>query len=256
MGKNIRNLILFLLIAFLIPLLMVLLQEQISDEMVGFILLGIRAAAPTLAAVVVLLISRELRAAFSRMFRKEHLGRALLIPVFLVVMTMLPVKLICSSMAGGSLSLGQISVTQFTIILWALVAEEIGWRGYLEPLLDRMGVHRFVAPGIVGVIWALWHYHYFWKGQIDVPILLFLIGCIVESYLYSFLMRSTEGNVVSAMLYHFLWNLGIHVMALNPADNNGNTLPYTLLIGLEAIAVVCLCLSYRLVSAGQEEKEN
>ena len=45
----------------------------------------------------------------------------------------------------------------------------------------------------------------------------------------------TDNNLVSAMLYHFAWNLFIHVFAINPNDNGGNSLPYIILVILEIV---------------------
>lgn len=39
--------------------------------------------------------------------------------------------------------------------------------------------------------------------------------------------------MISAMIYHFAWNLFIHIFAINPTDNKGNSLPYIILAVLE-----------------------
>lgn len=117
-------------------------------------------------------------------------------------------------------------------------AEEIGLRGYLEPLLKINHIYKQIIPCIVGMIWCLWHYHYFLQKGTDVPVLLFLISCIIESYIYSFLMRCTDNNIISAMTYHFSWNLFLHIFALNPSDNNGNIFPYIILSILEILVML------------------
>ena len=42
------------------------------------------------------------------------------------------------------------------------------------------------------------------------------------------------------MMYHFAWNLLIHIMAINPVENNGNIFPYIILNILEALALAVL----------------
>lgn len=115
------------------------------------------------------------------MFQKEHLRKAIILPIIIVCTTM-------------------------------FLAEEIGWRGYLEPLLIQSGIHKRLVP------------------------------CIVESYIYSFLMRATSNNIISAMTYHFVWNLIIHIAAVNPVDNNGNIFPYVILVVLEALVLPVVML--------------
>ena len=106
---------------------------------------------------------------------------------------MIAAKLLSSLIIGEHNSFfGAVSCKQWIIILWAFVAEELGWRGYLEPELNKLGVNKQLIPGMVGLIWCLWHYHYFMQNSIEIPIALFLIGCIIESYIYSFLMIFTK----------------------------------------------------------------
>ena len=106
----------------------------------------------------------------------------------------------------------------------------------------------WLVPFVVGVIWALWHYHYFLLTGMQVPFTLFFIGCIVESYIYNYLLVKTEYNLISAMMYHFAWNLGLHLFALNPADNNGSLLPYFILIILETVFLILLFLKNKMAS--------
>ena len=234
MGKH-RNLILFLLISFLLPLVAFVFQTMIPNDSVCFVLYGIQAASPTISAIVVLCLNRKLKTHFTQMFRKEHLLTAVILPIIIACTTMVLAKLIYCVLFRIDFMLGNISTAQFIIILWAFVAEEIGWRGYLESLLKTYGVPKQVVPFIVGMIWCLWHYHFFLQNGIEIPIPLFFISCIIESYIYSFLMGVTGDNIVSAMTYHFMWNLLIHLAAINPADNNGSIFPYIILVVLEAM---------------------
>lgn len=237
MRKEYTYLISFLLISFLLPLAAVVAQAMIANDFICFVLYGIQAAAPTISAIAVLSFNKKGKTYFFQMFRKEHLRMAIILPIIIASITMVLAKLFFCVLFGIDFVLNSISIEQFIIILWALVAEEIGWRGYLEPLLKICGVHKWIAPGIVGMIWCLWHYHFFLQKGIEVPILLFFISCITESYIYSCLLGVTGNNIVSAMTYHFVWNLLIHVVAINPADNNGNIFPYIILVVLETLAL-------------------
>lgn len=235
-----KNLISFLIISFSLPFAAIVAQTIISNACICFVLYGIQAAAPTISAIVVLCWNKKAKISLSQMFSKEHLRMAVFLPFMIACTTMFLAKIIFCALFGRSFILGSISVTQFIIILWALWAEEIGWRGYLEPLLKSCGVDKRMVPCMVGVIWCLWHYHFFLQNGIEVPIFLFFISCIIESYIYSFLMNVTCDNIVSAMAYHFAWNLLIHIAALNPSDNNGSIFPYLILVILEILALPVL----------------
>lgn len=232
-----KNLIIFLLISFLLPFVSIVLQGMVSNRFICFVLYGTQAAAPTISAIIVLCLDKKAKTYFTGMFSKAHLRMAVILPLILTSTTMLLAKIIFCTLSGISFTFESISITQFIIILWALWAEEIGWRGYLEPLLKELGVHKWIVPCIVGIIWCLWHYHFFLQNGMEVPILLFFSSCIIESYIYSFLMNITNNNIVSAMIYHFAWNLLIHIVALNPSDNNGSIFPYTILVILETLVL-------------------
>ena len=81
-------------------------------------------------------------------------------------------------------------------------------------------------------------------------ILWFAIGCIAESYIYSYLMRVTGGNLLSAMIYHFMWNLMLHILAISPSENNGIIWPYVILTILEGMIA-----SYIIVRAGIDKSK-
>lgn len=252
MNKPAKNIVLFIIIAFLLPLMIVATKSSDSNNVIGFVLYGIQAAAPSIAAIVVFAANKELRASFSRLFHKDHLATAIILPAVIVCGVMFAAKLLSSLIMGVRDSFfGAVSCKQWIIILWAFVAEELGWRGCLEPELNKLGFNKQIISSIVGLIWCIWHYHYFIQNSIEIPIALFLIGCIIESYIYSFLMRFTKDNLISAMTFHFVYNLMIHVVAINPSDNNGCLIPYITMLIMEAAVSFWLCLRV-FISSGRE----
>lgn len=239
-GKEYQSLLVFLLLSFLLPFAAVVFQGMISNAPVRLILSGVQAASPTVSALVALCLDRNGKERLAQILRGEHLPLAILLPTLTACATMLLAKLTYCGLFGTEFVLGRVSPVEFLIILWAFVAEELGWRGYLEPLLQTNHVPKWVAPGVVGVIWCLWHYHYFLQRGMAVPIPLFLASCVIESYLYSFFMEVTGHNLVSAMTYHFVWNLFYHLVAIAPSQNSGSLAPYILLVVLEALALPAL----------------
>lgn len=241
------KLAIYLIIAFILPLIYVVMRISPEGNVAGFIAYGIVAASPTIAAVIVFILNRELKDALSGLFQKKYIIRAIILPIIITCLTMLICKLLYCLVFKGSFSLNSVTGAQIIIISWALIAEEIGWRGFLEPHLRKMSIPKVVAPAVVVVVWSLWHYYLFLQGRMDAPIVWFFVGCIVESYIYSSLMRMTGGNIVSAMMYHFMWNLMLHICAINPSDNGGSTLPYMILILLEIPVGIILIIAKRRI---------
>lgn len=238
--RQYKNLILFLGIAFLLPVISVFLQLRTENSTLKFILYGIEAATPSISALIMIAKNREIRFFFKENFKTQKLMTAILFPICIALITMFLAKIIACLLLKERFVLGSISNTQLIIILWAFIAEEFGWRGYLFPFLKEQMKQPDLAPFIVGAIWCFWHYHYFLFGGMEVPLVWFFIGCIVESYVYSYLLDWSNNSLLSSMVYHVAWNLFIHIFAINPIDNKGNTLPYIMVEVLEILLCVVL----------------
>ena len=130
MKKEYKNLVIFLLIAFLLPFVSLVVQSMISNDFTCFVLYGIQAATPTFSAITVIYLFNKEKTFLVQMFRKEHLRKAIILPSIIVCTTMFLAKLIFCTLFGVDFALGSISAAQLVIILWAFFAEEIGWRGY------------------------------------------------------------------------------------------------------------------------------
>ena len=113
------------------------------------------------------------------------------------------------------------SIVRITLLMFVLVPfEEIGWRGYLLPLLQQR--HTFLGSSvIVGVIWALWHLPLAWTSvgyqRSDEPWRYtgyFLATIIPVSCLLAWLFNRTGESVPLASLFHIAVNLADFVLEL------------------------------------------
>lgn len=100
MNKPSKNVVLFIIIAFLLPLMIVATQSRELNNAIGFVLYGIQAAAPSIAAIVVFAANKELRVSFSRLFNKDYLTRAIFLPAVIVCVVMIAAKLLSSLIIG------------------------------------------------------------------------------------------------------------------------------------------------------------
>ncbi|MEX0943970.1 MAG: CPBP family intramembrane glutamic endopeptidase [Pseudomonadales bacterium] len=123
------------------------------------------------------------------------------------------------SFAGAALKGNAMSAPMFTESLVDLLPligfmailgpmEEIGWRGFALPLLQR----RFApiwAGLILGVIWAAWHLPAFMMSgtpQAEWGFLPFFAGSIACSVILTALFNHAQGSILLAMLFHFQMN--------------------------------------------------
>lgn len=234
--------VLFLALAFSLPLLFAVLRTRAEDGTLRLLLYGLQAAGPSLAALAAAARGGELVPFLARQLRARGALAACLIPFAAALAAMAAARGLSCALTGEAFAVRGVTPAQGLVILWALAAEELGWRGYLHPLLRASMGRPALAPLAVGLIWGLWHYHYVLFDGMRVPLVWFFLGCVAESCLYGYFLDRSGGNLLSAMSYHCSWNLFVHVFAIQPADNGGDPLPYVILMVLELLAA-CLVLA-------------
>lgn len=99
-------------------------------------------------------------------------------------------------------------------IIFGPLAEELGWRGFVLPLLCPKE-QPLRSSIIVGMIWALWHAPLFWAKsgtaisgfEVTLPLIaLFFIAVIGSSFIYTWVFNKTLGNISIAILLHLSMN--------------------------------------------------
>jgi membrane protease YdiL (CAAX protease family) len=93
------------------------------------------------------------------------------------------------------------------ILLWlplGALGEEIGWRGYLNKMLDRR-LRGLISALLVGVLWTPIHFSFFAEG----PVYIFFLTLSIISYsvvIYA-LVQDTGFSVILASIFHLSINL-------------------------------------------------
>jgi uncharacterized protein len=91
------------------------------------------------------------------------------------------------------------------------VGEELGWRGFLLPLLQRK-VSPVISALIMSSLWALWHAPaFFFPGmpQALISPLGFFVAVVAFGVFLSLVFNKTKGCVVGTMLAHFAFNTAL-----------------------------------------------
>ncbi len=237
------SIVLYLVLAFVLPLICLLLNQNLSIFQTGlqsFILFGIQAATPTISAFLTIAIldgGNECRHFIKRCYfdniKIKYIILAAVLPIVVLTLT----KLTSYKFIQDASQITGIGTKKLIIIVWALIAEEVGWRGFLQARLNKFFGH-YITPLLIGVIWALWHYHLFLLGTTSAPLLLFVLGCIADSYGYYWVTYKSDGNVIPASIWHFTGNLFFNLYLINPEYNHGSCIPYLLYVGYTIIMAV------------------
>jgi membrane protease YdiL (CAAX protease family) len=167
---------------------------------------------PTIAAMVVAAVAggrRELGALLRRLVRwRVHVGWyavALLTPVMLFG---LPVSATIAAgvpvESGGPFPWATLpTIFAIRTIVGGPLGEELGWRGFLLPLVRKR--HGALAASLlIGAVWAPWHLPTMLSGPStdQRPLVQFFVWVLAASVLHTWLYERTGGSVLLVTLFH------------------------------------------------------
>ncbi len=115
--------------------------------------------------------------------------------------------------------LGQTDYLPYTgpvasLAVWLLsygLGEEVGWRGFALPHLQR-NYSAYASSLIIGVIWACWHLPAFFYRDtyVEMGLLtgfpLLLVSVVCGSIFLTWLYNSTGGSTLMAVIFHGVFN--------------------------------------------------
>lgn len=100
------------------------------------------------------------------------------------------------------------STPAFVMFVTGAVGEEFGWRGFLLPkLLEKFT--PFTASIILGLIWGFWYYPIYFGTIFNsfYTSFVFIVHIIFMSIIMTVIFLNTRGNLLIAMIYHWLANV-------------------------------------------------
>lgn len=230
------------------------------DEGPGLLVFALAASGPSLAALILWLRRRGERRPGPR--TRWSLGTSVVAvllggvaPVGAAVLVNLNDLSAIPQHAGSVVAdVGGPLIALAYTLLAGPVAEEFGWRGYVQPRL-RQSYSRMATTLVLGAAWGLWHVPLYFlpgTGQHDEGLftqqgLVFFLLLFPFTYLILFVTERLRGGVPAAILMHAAWNLADETM---PQLGNGG--PWLKLVLLSATAAVVGLLWRRaMVPAGR-----
>jgi membrane protease YdiL (CAAX protease family) len=169
--------------------------------------------APAIAALVLVGSSAGL-SGLGRFLSRLLLWRA---PPFWILFLLLgfPAIFFAGALLKGNASSAPMFTQSASMLLPAIgfmlilgPVEEIGWRGFALPILQRH-LLPFWAGLILGIIWAVWHVPAFLLSgtpQSAWGFLPFFAGSVACSVILTALFNEARGSLLLAMLFHFQMN--------------------------------------------------
>ncbi|MED1609970.1 CPBP family intramembrane glutamic endopeptidase [Bacillus paranthracis] len=100
-----------------------------------------------------------------------------------------------------------VALISFPIMIVGGGLEEIGWRGFLQPALQKRFSELF-STVIVSVIWAIWHWPLWFipgTNQTQRDFIAFIITTIAISFLLTTIFNATK-SIFMCLIFHALLN--------------------------------------------------
>lgn len=98
-------------------------------------------------------------------------------------------------------------ILNFVSMLIGSAAEEIGWRGFLLPNLEKKHT-PFMSSVIVGILWGVWHLN-FMAGIFG--FILYTVTIIEMSILMSWVYNKSNGSLFLMTVWHLVFNLASRI---------------------------------------------
>ena len=202
---------LFVLITVIVTVLLATIQQKVNLDFEKIVLPQL---APTIGFLIMVLFFSKFRMPINFDFNKLIAFKSLLalgLPFLLIAVAYTIGKLMGLELKLTKDLAPLISIMLIGILIGS-IGEEIGWRSFLQPTLEKNN-SVLLASIIVGLIWGLWHIGHYKNG------LLFMIGFLIftisASIILAWILRETRYNIIISVLFHMSINIGFYVLFKN-----------------------------------------
>jgi len=98
--------------------------------------------------------------------------------------------------------------------------EELGWRGFALPRLQRK-FSPIIASIILAVVHLLWHLPTYWLGQgiHNVPFIFVLAFIFPWTFIFNWLYNRSGGSLIFAIGFHAISNASLSIVSFMPAES-------------------------------------
>jgi|ERR1700761_6004062 len=177
-----------------------------------------------------------------------------LLPIIIPAITVIIYHFLYGNVGRVDMNAGSL----IPLYLWAALrggpmGEELGWRGFLLPELQR-SFSPVASSLLIGFIWTCWHIPLFYLpvgtaisgGPVTLgPVIFFYVFVTCLACIYTLLVNRSQGSVFIAVLIHLFINAGILMLFFPDLVAHSKQL-YYLSAPVYIVITAFLCLKTRL----------
>ena len=143
--------------------------------------------------------------------------------------------------SGAYTDVGSVGFTFLSTIIIVGLFEEVGWRGFALPRLQRR-LDAIWAALLLGVLWGLWHLPELISDPTGQrPPLQFVVWVLALSVILSWLYNSTNGSLLIVILCHAAIDTAGRYL-LPEFSNQGYQVVWWIMVGLYVVIAVIVTL--------------
>ncbi len=234
---------LFIVITFIFTSALALLQQKIN---IGFEKIVLPQLAPMLSYMVTTLIFKNIKFNITLEISKVVILKSLF--AFVFPFGLIFISYFIAKLNGIEVQITKEFVPLFTVsiigILIGSFGEEVGWRSFLLPLLESKKT-ALVSSIIVGLIWGLWHIGHYKNGLLFM--VTFLIFIVSASIILTWLLKSTNYNIIISIAFHTSINLGF-LMFFKNSLNDPKLMLINCFVWFSSVLVIFMIMRKNLLS--------
>jgi membrane protease YdiL (CAAX protease family) len=211
-----RKLMLFIVSVFILVIALFFIQQALN---IDFDKIMMTQFAPTLAYIITILVFRDLFIPIRINVNKIVILKTLLsiiIPCCLTAVVYYISKIIKLDIQID-INIPKIMFTIGIGVIIGSIGEDIGWRSFLQPALEKIYSVIFSSI-IVGLIWGLWHMQHYINGILFV--LVYIIFTISVSIILVFVLKDTKYNIIISSIFHASINISFRIFFGENLDSN------------------------------------
>lgn len=134
----------------------------------------------------------------------------------------------------------------FLAIIWGSIGEELGWRGFMLPLLSKRH-SLFKSSLIIGLFWGIWHMYFFSGVYV---FLIYLVLTIEFTLVMAWIQRKIHGNIVASIISHSSFNICaiLFFKGILISENSNNLfLIYSAIVVLSTIPCLIIITKHHIL---------